>query len=167
MKKLLLWMMILCTIAFSGCFGLAREVGSLVGEIGEAVEKVNEQAQEADEIVQGFCVNLSNGDLDSATQKMHPDVVQTKGQLASLVSRWESECFVQFSQGIVLRSLIEFYVTLGDKSYGGNTYEIGYTATIGKNTVNLLFLVVKNENGFGIYTLTIESFLESGSEGWV
>ena len=160
-------MIVLCTITFSGCFGLSRELGNLVGAVGDAVEKVNEQAQEADGIVQGFCANVSNGDLDSATKKMHPDVVQSKEQLAALVSRWESENFIRVSEGIELYALVDFYVVLKDVEYGGTTYQIGYSATIGKITVNLLFLVVKNENGFGIYTLTIERFLESGSEGWV
>lgn len=140
MKKLLAVLLVLCTLFLSGC-GMFE----FMGGVGDATDLVKE-----------FCVALSEDDFDTAKDCLHPDSTPSKDNLSDYILQLEQNLNINFSNGVKFKRRTGIESTYYDSEYRGSVHKIDYQILIGSVNTQFFFIVVKNNNGYGLYSFKIE-----------
>ena len=141
MKKILAVLLVLCTLFLSGC-GMFKDV---IGGMGEATDLVEE-----------FCIALSEDDFDTAKDCLHPDFTPSHDNLSDYILQLEQKLNINFSNGVKFKRRTGIESTYYDSEYGGSVHKIEYKIVVGSVDTQFFFVVVKNNNGYGLYSFKIE-----------
>ena len=141
MKKLFAVIILLCTIFLSSC-GILKELKAGMDD--------------AMILVENFCIALADDDLDGAKEYLHSNSTPSKDGLASFVLKLEQTNNIDFSDGVAFKRRTAAASTYYDSKYDGSVHEITYTMVISKKTIDFFFVVVSNDNGYGIYNFGVE-----------
>ena len=140
MKKLIIAIIIVCTLTLSGC---------------SIFNQIKEEMALAYELAENFCNKLTEEDIDQAKEMLHPQSNPSADQLEQYVSYFEGQHSIDFSAGVSFNRHTRFSASYYNSNYGGSVYEFNCIATIGSQVIELYFLVVKNDNGYGIYNFGV------------
>lgn len=141
MKKILAIILVFCTFCLSSC-GMLKEL--------------NTGKDEAFVLVENFCTALSDDDFDTAKGYLHPDSTPNQDELSTFIAKLEQTHSIDFSDGVVFKKRDWTSSTYYDSSYDGSVHEIEYKIAVGGVTTDFFFVVVKNDNGYGVYSFGIE-----------
>ena len=141
MKKRLAIILVLCTLCLSSC-GILKE---LKAGMDEAII-----------LVEDFCTALANDDFDTAKGYLHPDSTPKQDELSTFITKLEQTHSIDFSDGVSFKRRTDAGSTYYDSDYDGSVHEIEYEISVGSVTTHIFFVVVKNDNGYGIYNFGIE-----------
>ena len=141
MKKILAIILVLCTLCLSSC-GILKE---LKAGMDEAIV-----------LVEDFCTALSNDDFDTAKGYLHPDSTPNQDELSTFITKLEQTHSIDFSDGVSFKRRTDAGSTYYDSDYDGSVHEIEYEISVGGVTTHFFFVVVKNDNGYGLYNFGIE-----------
>ena len=133
--------LVFCTACLTSC-GMLREL-----KVGK---------DEAIILVEDFCTALSNDDLDAAKGYLHPDSTPKQDDLSAFIAKLEQTHGINFSDGVAFKRRTDSSMTYYDSRYGGGVYEIGYEIVVGGVATDFFFVVVKNDNGYGLCNFGIE-----------
>ena len=146
MKKILtIVIVVLCVFSFSSC-------GLFDGIMSDLMTGANEALT----LVDDFCCALADDDIESAKGFMHTDSTLSKSNLSAFISQIEQIHDIDFSDGIAFKYREVTRCTYYDSNYGGSVYEADYEIVVGGISVDFFFIVVKNDNGYGIYSFGAE-----------
>ena len=141
MKKILAIILVLCTLCLSSC-GILKE---LKAGMDEAIV-----------LVEDFCTALANDDFDTAKSYLHPDSTPKQDELSTFITKLEQTHSIDFSDGVAFKRRTDAGSTYYDSDYDGSVHEIEYEISVGGVTTDFFFVVVKNDNGYGLYNFGIE-----------
>ena len=141
MKKRLAIILVLCTLCLSSC-GILKE---LKAGMDEAII-----------LVENFCTALANDDFDTAKGYLHPDSTPKQDELSTFITKLEQTHSIDFSDGVSFKRRTDAGSTYYDSDYDGSVHEIEYEISVGSVTTHFFFVVVKNDNGYGIYNFGTE-----------
>ena len=141
MKKILAIILVVCTLCLSSC-GIFKELKAGMDE--------------AFVLVENFCTALSNDDFDTAKGYLHPNSTPNQNVLFAFISRLEKTHSIDFSDGVAFKHRRGIRSAYYDSSYDGSVHEIDYEIVVGGVPVYSFFIVVKNDNGYGLYNFGIE-----------
>lgn len=141
MKKIIAVLLVLCTLCLSGC-GILKELKTGMDE--------------AFVLVEDFCTALSNDDFDTAKGYLHPDSTPKQNELSAFITKLEQTHSIDFSDGVSFERRTEAGNAYYDSAYDGSVHEIEYKMAVGGVAIDFFFVVVKNDNGYGIYSFGIE-----------
>ncbi len=141
MKRIVVIILVICTLLFSGC---------------AVLQEMKEGTKEAMTLSNEFCSALSEGDIDAAKECLHTESTPNKSELAQYISSLEQKYNIDFSTGIVLKKATSTESAYYDSRYDGSVYSFTYNAVIGGKSTYMFFTIVKNDNGYGIYNFGIE-----------
>ena len=142
MKKILAIILVLCMLCLSSC-GILKE---LKAGMDEAII-----------LVEDFCTALANDDFDTAKGYFHPDSTPKQDELSTFITELEQTHSIDFSDGVSFKRRTDVGSTYYDSDYDGSVHEIEYEISVGGVTTHFFFVVVKNDNGYGIYDFWIET----------
>ena len=97
---------------------------------------------------------LMDADYDAASEFMHPDAKSTPERLESFADGLASSGIV-ITDGVEVKSITGFHQSFYNSEYDGSGYELSFTAKVGEVSCNITALVVKNGNGFGVYSINM------------
>lgn len=133
MKKVIsLCLVIILIFTFSGCLG---------GISGD----------EAKTLIREFFDKIELEDYAGAEQLLHPEV---EGGLEAYFADIEEKNNVDFSS-ISIEKYTRFETAVYDSSVDGAKYSLTMKTTLAKGTATIIVDVVKNDNGYGIYHVSI------------
>lgn len=141
MKKLLILVITVFMLTLSSC---------------DVINELTEGARDANTLAQDFCECIANEDYITVRDYMHPDSTPNKYVLQSYIIKLEENNNIDFSNGIAFKRRENFSSAYYDSSYGGTVHEFTYKVVVGNVLVNMFFVIVKNDNGYGIYSFGIE-----------
>ena len=142
MKKILfLLVLMLCTFCLFSC---------------DIFKELKEGMQESNILIEDFCSALANDDLETAKTFLHPDSTPKRDNLSSYIEKLETTHSIDFSLGVAFKSTTGFSSTYYDSIYDGSVHEASYKIVVGGVSVKCFFTVVKNDNGYGLYSFGIE-----------
>ena len=135
--KSIVWigLILACILSFASCSG------GIKGE--EAKAHINH-----------FFDAVSAEDYEKAETLLHP---QRPYDLEEFFRNAEKETGIDFGQGIEIRRYTGFSFAYYDSEVAGSTYELTMDATVGEQAVEFEIEIVKNESGFGIYNLDLDT----------
>ncbi len=140
MKKILAIILLICTLCLSSC-GILEELKTGIDE--------------ATALAEDFCKALASENLDKAKSYLHPDSTPSQHELSSFVAKLEREHDIDFSNGVSFKLRNGINSSYYNSMYDGSVHEIDYYILVGDVTVNFFFVVVKNDNGYGLYSFGI------------
>ena len=111
--------------------------------------------KKAIDLAEDFAEELSEEDFAEAIEYLHPDCNMSLSAFSSFINSKEESLGVDFSQGVTLEGRVSMRNALHDSDYGGSVYEFEYRASIGEKSVYALFVIVDNEQGYGIYNFDL------------
>lgn len=109
------------------------------------------EADKANNFVEEFCFALAYDDIDKAKEYLHPDWQSTHDNLEDYVEKFENENDIDFANGVAISRRFYQHVKTYTSEYGGAVYEFGISIVIGDKIINMSFMVVDNDVGYGIY----------------
>ena len=109
---------------------------------------------EAKEHIEGFLAAIAEEDYTKAQTFLHPE---RPADLESFFLKVEAEGDIDFQAGIEIKRYTEFSSTLYDGTVDGSTYELTAKTTVGERNIEFEIEVVRNDNGYGIYNLDIDT----------
>ena len=125
----------LCIISFASCDkGIKRD--------------------EAQALINEFFAAIVAEDYDKAEELLHPEL---SDDLESFLLDIEKDENLDFQAGITIERYTGFSTALYDSNVGGSTYELTMRTKVGDDKVIFTIEIVKNENGYGIYNLDIDT----------
>lgn len=138
MKKILLVLICICLVNVSGC--------TLYKELQAGIE-------EATIIAEEFCFALAEDDSSNAKSYLSPNYsAPNKEDFEKYVAKLEEFNGIDFSNGIQI-------IDRSDNGWSGingeYAYEIIFNTLIGEKEINLFFVVIKNENSYGIFSFGV------------
>ena len=101
-------------------------------------------------------MKMYNDDLETAKTFLHPDSTPKRDNLSSYIEKLETTHSIDFSLGVAFKSTTGFSSTYYNSIYDGSVHEASYKIVVGGVSVKCFFTVVKNDNGYGIYSFGIE-----------
>lgn len=140
MKKLL-QNMIFCIVLCASVFLLASCSRGLRG--AEVKAHINE-----------FFAAIVAENYSKAEDLLHPEC---PADLKNFFNDMEEAKSIDFQEGIKIEEYSGFSSALYDSTVGGSIYELTMKTTVGKKNVEFTIQVVKNEAGFGIYHLDLNT----------
>ena len=140
MKKILIFVLLFSMLSLSGC--------AMFKELRAGMD-------DATTLIEEFCTALADDDLTAAQSKMHPESTPPKSELSAYVSKLEQNNNVDFSNGVAFKRRSSTSATYYDSQYDGSVYENTYEIVVGNKAVDVFFVVVKNDKGYGIYSFGI------------
>ena len=112
------------------------------------------KGDEAKALINDFFVAIVAEDYDKAESFLHPE---RPADLEAFLLNVEQEENVDFQAGIEIEKYTGFSSSLYDSTVGGATYELTMRTKVGDKTVKFTIEIVKNENGYGIYNLDLDT----------
>ena len=140
MKKILVIVLLFSMLSLSGC-AIFRELKAGMDEAATFAED--------------FCKDLAKDDLVAAQNKMHPDSTPGKNELSTYLANLEQINDIDFSNGVAFKRRIETSSTYYDSQYDGSVHQFTYEIVVGNKSVNCFFVIVSNDQGYGIYSFGI------------
>jgi hypothetical protein len=108
-------------------------------------------------ITEDFCQALADDDIESAKGFLHPDSIPKESELLSFIIKLEEVNDIDFSLGVAFKTQTNFSSTYYDSSYGGSVHKLEYEIVVGGVPLDCFFVIVKNDNGYGIYSFGIQN----------
>ena len=121
----------------------------LLASCGEGINR-----DEADIFIENFLEAVAAKDYDNAEQFLHPE---RPADLESFFVNIEMNEGVDFGEGIEIKKRTAFSSSYYDSTVGGSRYQPTLSVKIGENTAEMIIEIVKNEKGYGIYNLDINT----------
>lgn len=109
---------------------------------------------EADLFVENFLSAVAAEDYESATTFLHPD---RPADLETFFLNIEQKEGIDFGEGIEIEKRTGFSSSYYDSTVGGSRYQPTMRIKVGDHTAKIVIEIVKNENGYGIYNLDINT----------
>lgn len=109
---------------------------------------------EAKAQINDFFAAVSEEDYEKAQTLLHPD---RPADLEKFFSRAEDEENIDFQKGIKILRYTGFSSSYYDTTVDGSAYELTMMTSVGEQEVEFVIEVVKNEKGFGIYNLDLDT----------
>ena len=131
---------------------LMMAVAMMMLTVGCAENRVTRD--EAKETTQSFLTAVSQGDFERARSYMHP---QWLGNLEGYFNGKETALGIDFQKGIEVTKYTNFSSALYDSDVDGSEYELEAWLTVDGAPLELEIEIVRNDQGYGIYTLEIDT----------
>ena len=112
------------------------------------------KGDEAKAYINDFFAAIVAEDYDKAESFLHPE---RPADLEVLLLNVEQEENVDFQAGIEIEKYTGFSTAMYDSKVNGSTYELTMRTKVGDKTVKFTIEIVKNENGYGIYNLDLDT----------
>lgn len=107
---------------------------------------------EAKVLVKDFLAAIAVEDYEKAETLLHPELdIDLKDSFGKI----ENAKNIDFQQGVIIERYTGFNYTYYSTSIGGSSYEMTMQAKVGNTSVEIVVAVIKNDNGYGIYSLTV------------
>ena len=107
-------------------------------------------------LVEDFCSALADEDFDTAKGYLHPDSTPKKEEISTFITKLEQTHNIDFSDGVAFKHRSGIRSAYYDSNYDGSVHEIDYEIVVGGASVDFFFIVVKNDNGYGVYSFGAE-----------
>ena len=102
-------------------------------------------------------LSLSNSSSSSLICSTLVSTVFSSLDLETFLLNVEQEENVDFQAGIEIEKYTGFSSSMYDSTVNGSTYELTMRTKVGDKTVKFTIEIVKNENGYGIYNLDLDT----------
>ncbi len=112
------------------------------------------KGDEAKTFINDFFSAIVAEDYDKAEEFLHPE---RPADLESFLLGIENEEDIDFQSGIKIEKYTGFSSAFYDSSVEGSTYGLTMRTKVGDDTVKFTIEIVKNENGYGIYNLDLDT----------
>ncbi len=112
------------------------------------------QGSEAKAHINEFFAAIVDEDYSKAETLLHPE---RPDDLENFFLNVEEEKSIDFQEGIEIKKYTGFSSSLYDSTVDGSTYELTMQTMVGENTVEFTIEIVKNEAGYGIYNLDLNT----------
>ena len=112
------------------------------------------KGDEAKAYINDFFAAIVAEDYDKAESLLHPE---RPADLETFLLNVENEENIDFQEGIEIEKYTGFSSSLYDSTVAGSTYELTMRTKVGNKTVKFTIEIVKNENGYGIYNLDLDT----------
>ena len=109
---------------------------------------------EAKSLINDFFAAIVAEDYDKAEGFLHPE---RPADLEGFLLDIEKDEDIDFQAGIKIERYTGFSSSLYDSTVDGSTYELTMRTKVGDDKVIFTIEIVKNENGYGIYNLDIDT----------
>ncbi len=112
------------------------------------------KGDEAKTFINDFFAAIVAEDYDKAEEFLHPE---RPADLETFLLGIENEEGIDFQSGITIERYTSVSSAYYDTSVEGSTYELTMRTKVGDDTVKFTIEIVKNENGYGIYNLDLDT----------
>ena len=112
------------------------------------------KGDEAKAFINDFFEALVVEDYEKAETFLHPE---RPADLEKFFLNVEKEEGVDFQAGIEVEKYTGFSSSLYDSTVDGSRYELTMKTRVGDDDVKFTIEIVKNENGYGIYNLDLDT----------
>lgn len=112
------------------------------------------QGSEAKAHINEFFDAIVDEDYSKAESLLHPE---RPGDLKRFFDNIEDANSIDFQEGIEIEEYTGFSSALYDSTVKGSTYELTMKTTVGEKKFEFTIEIVKNEAGFGIYNLDVNT----------
>ena len=112
------------------------------------------KGDDAKAFINDFFAAIVAEDYDKAESFLHPE---RPADLEAFLLNVEQEENVDFQAGIEIEKYTGFSSSMYDSTVNGSTYELTMRTKVGDKTVKFTIEIVKNENGYGIYNLDLDT----------
>ena len=136
MKKTLILLIIVICFNLVGCW-----------PVDDMKQGYNQSVNFAKE----FCVTLMNDDMELAKSYLHPSSAPNQDRFESFVANLERTNEIEFASGFEIKNTIFKQLGYYDASYGGSYYRFQFELLINSKTLNIYFVIVDNDIGYGIF----------------
>ncbi len=120
--------------------------------VGCSIQQVTRD--DATQAISNLLGALGDGDYEAAVGYMHPDADSSKEKLESFDQNLSSMGIV-IADGVEVVSVTGFSQSMYSTEYNGSAYSLNFTANIGEKLCKAEATVVRNANGFGVYSINI------------
>ena len=112
------------------------------------------KGDEAKAFINDFFAAVVAEDYDKAESFLHPE---RPADLETFLLNVETEENVDFQAGIEIEKYTGVSASLYDSTVDGSRYELTMRTKVGDQKVTFTIEIVKNDNGYGIYNLDIDT----------
>ena len=112
------------------------------------------KGDEAKALMNDFFSAIVAEDYDKAESLLHPE---RPADLEAFLLNVEKDESIDFQAGIEIERYTGFASSLYDSTVDGSTYELTMRTKVGDKKVTFTIEIVKNENGYGIYNLDLDT----------
>ena len=112
------------------------------------------KGDEAKALINDFFAAIVAEDYDKAESFLHPE---RPADLEAFLLNVEQEENVDFQAGIEIEKYTGFSSSMYDSTVNGSTYELTMRTKVGDKAIKFTIEIVKNENGYGIYNLDLDT----------
>lgn len=109
---------------------------------------------EAEECIETFLESIETEDYETADSLLHPE---KPGSVSELCMALEMGLGVDFQEGIEVTEFTELSSVAYDTELSGAVYLVDVEATVSDVDLLISFEIVRNDNGFGIYSYNFET----------
>ena len=109
---------------------------------------------EAKATINDFFAAISSEDYAKAEALLHPE---RAADMEEFILTVEKDKGIDFSKGIKIEDYTGFSSAVHDSSVGGSRYELSIKTSVGEAPVDFTIEVVRNDNGYGIYNLILDT----------
>lgn len=135
MKKLLILLICLCTLLFSGC---------VIYEQGQANIKA------AGDLAEEFCLALANEDIEKAKQYLTTSSAPSKEYLEKHLTTIENYYDIDFSDGIIINERV-----YRSRTNMNAAYEFDFNLLVGEKNIDMFFTVIKTGDKYEIFSFGV------------
>ena len=111
------------------------------------------KGDEAKAFINDFFEEVVAEDYEKAEEFLHPE---RPADLKTFFLDAEEDEEIDFQAGIEVEKYTNFSSSLYDSTVDGSTYELTMRTNVDGKKVNFTIEIVKNENGYGIYNLSLK-----------
>ena len=112
------------------------------------------KSDEAKEFINDFFDALVDEDYEKAEGYLHPD---RPADLESFFLDVEKEADIDFQEGIEIEKYTGFHSSIYDSTVDGSAFELTMRTKVGDTEVIFTIEIVKNDSGYGIYNLDLDT----------
>lgn len=112
------------------------------------------KGDDAKAFIDDFFAVIVAEDYDNAETFLHPE---RPADLETFLLGVEEDQNIDFQAGIEIEKYIGFSSSLYDSTVGGSRYELTMRTKVGDKEVKFIIEIVKNESGYGIYNLNLDT----------
>ena len=112
------------------------------------------KGDEAKAVIRDFFDAVVSEDYAKAEGLFHPHRTQDPEEFFAYV---EKETALDFQKGIEIQRYTGFSTAWYDSEVGGSKYELSMITKVGEQAVEFEIEIVKNDAGFGIYDLDLDT----------
>ncbi|MBQ9785396.1 MAG: hypothetical protein IJW29_07835 [Clostridia bacterium] len=112
------------------------------------------KADEAKAHIKEFLGKVEEGDFTAAAEYLHPD---RPADLEAFFAEIEADWGVDFQSGIEIVKYTGFSTALYDSAVDGAAFSLTFTVKVSGKSATMEIELVRNDAGFGIYNLDIDT----------